>query len=76
MDVLGGYSIELEEKMSKLVGRKGSQVLVNMQKAAISLTLNFARTFRTLLLSRKQLVNLIGTIMIFRDFNPFTPKPA
>ena len=30
MDVLGGYSIELEEKMRKLVGRKGSQVLVKM----------------------------------------------
>ena len=40
MDVLGGYSIELKEKMSKLVGRKGSQALVKMQKAEISSTLN------------------------------------
>ena len=36
MDVLGRYSIELEEKMRKLVGRKGSQVLLKMQKAVIS----------------------------------------
>ena len=36
MDVLGGYSIELEEQMSKFVGRKGSQVLVKMKK-----TVNF-----------------------------------
>ena len=43
MDVLGGYSIEMEEKISKLVGRKDSQVLVKMQKAVISPTLNIAR---------------------------------
>ena len=48
MDVLGGYSIELEEKMSKLVGRKDSQVLGKMQKAVISPTLNIARNFQTL----------------------------
>ena len=49
MDVLGEYSIELEEKISKLVGRKDSQVLVKMQKAVISPTLNIARNFQTLL---------------------------
>ena len=49
MDVLGGCSIESEEKMSKLVGRKDSQVLVKMQKAVISLTLNIACTFKALL---------------------------
>ena len=52
MDVLGGYSIELEEKVrkiSKLVGRKDSQVLVKMQKAVILRTLNIARNFKTLL---------------------------
>ena len=58
MDVLGGYSTELEEKMRELVGRKGSQVLVKMQKAVISSTLNIARTFKTLLLSRKPFINL------------------
>ena len=42
MDVLGGYSIELEEQMSKLVGRKGSQVLVQIKKTVI---LNNARTY-------------------------------
>ena len=73
MDVLGGYSVELEEKMTKLVGRKGSQVLLKMQKAVISLTLDIARFFKTLLYSRKALINLIGTIksnyhIILRDF--------
>ena len=73
MDVLGGYSIELEEQMSKLVGRKGSQVLVKSQKTVISSTLNNARTFKTLLLLRKSLINLIGTIKLdfhitIRDF--------
>ena len=74
MDVLGGYSIELKGKMSKLVGRKGIQALVKMQKAEISSTLNIARTFKTLLKSHKPLINLVGTIkldyhtMILRDF--------
>ena len=49
MDVLGGYSIELEEQMSKLVGNKGNQVLVKMKKTVISSTLNNVRTFKTLL---------------------------
>ena len=65
--------IELEEKMTKLVGRKGSQVLLKMQKAVISLTLDIARFFKTVLYSRKPLINLTGTIksnyhiMILRD---------
>ena len=47
MDVLGEYSIEFDEKMSKLVGRKDSQVLGKMQKAVISPTFNIARNFQT-----------------------------
>ena len=46
MKVHGRYSIELEEQMSKSVGRKGSQVLVKMQKTVISSTLNNVLTFK------------------------------
>ena len=57
--------------MSKLVGRKGSQVVVKSQKTVI--VLNNARKFKTLLLLRKSLINLIGTIKLdshitIRDF--------
>ena len=49
MDVLGGYSAHLEENMKRLVGKKSTQVLRNMQKSVISSTLNIARTFKTFL---------------------------
>jgi len=50
IDVLGGYSTDLEECMRKLLGkRKGNETLAKMQKAVISSTLNIARTYKSLL---------------------------
>ena len=49
MDVLGGYSVHLEENVKRLVGKKSNQVLRNMQKSVISSTLNITRTFKTFL---------------------------
>lgn len=47
VDALGGYSNEVEQRMIKLLGKKGSGVLRKMQKAVISSTLNIARSFKT-----------------------------
>ena len=47
MEVLGGYSVHLEENVKRLVGKKSNQVLRNMQKSVISSTLT--RTFKTFL---------------------------
>ena len=40
MDLLGGWSEELDQVMRKLMGKKGRVVLEKMQKAVISSTLN------------------------------------
>ena len=48
MEMLGGYSAHLEEN-KRLVGKKSNQVLRNMQKSVISLTLNITCTFKTFL---------------------------
>ena len=45
MDVLGGWSRDLEDELNELVGSKSKGVLHNMQKAVISGTLNTSRTF-------------------------------
>ena len=46
MDVLGGWSRDLEDELNELVGGRSKGVLHNMQKAVISETLNISRTFK------------------------------
>ena len=47
MDVLGGWSQDLEDELNELVGSKSKGVLhINMQKAVILGTLNISRTFK------------------------------
>ena len=49
MDVLGGYSEELESTIRSLVGvKRGKEVLLKMQKAVLSESLNIARFFKVL----------------------------
>ena len=74
MDVVGGYSKELEEKMSKLVVRKGIQVLVKMQKAVISgsfVDLEHCAYFQNTFVVA--LINLVGTIKL--DYHIIILKP-
>ena len=49
LDVLGGWSKELDVTLQKLVGSKAKGVLKKMQKACISGTLNIARTFKVVI---------------------------
>ena len=46
LDVLGGWSKDLDVTLQKLVGSKAKDVLKKMQKACLSGTLNIARTFK------------------------------
>ena len=46
MDVLGGWSQDLEDELNKLVKSESKGVLHNMQKAVILGTLNISRTFK------------------------------
>ena len=46
IEVLGGWSRDLEDELSELVGSKSKGVLHNMQKAVISGTLDSSRTFK------------------------------
>ena len=46
IDVLGGYSKQLEKSVRKLLGARARSVLERMQKSVISNTLNIARTFK------------------------------
>ena len=46
MDVLGGWSRDLDVTMKELVGSRSKRVLQNMQKAVLSGSLNIARTFK------------------------------
>ena len=46
MDVLRGWSLDLEDELNELVGSKSKGVLHNMHKAVISGTLNISRTFK------------------------------
>ena len=49
MDVLGGYSEELESTIRSLVGvKRGKEVLLKMQKVVLSEKLNIARFFKVL----------------------------
>ena len=46
VDVLGGWSKEMEDSLKKLLRSKCADVLKRMQKCVISSTLNIARTFK------------------------------
>ena len=46
IDVLGGWSNELEEVTQKLLGARGKNVLKSMQKSVISSSLNIAIMFK------------------------------
>ena len=48
IDVLGGWSREVDLAMRELFGTRGGDVLLRMQKAVISHSLNNARTFKVL----------------------------
>ena len=49
IDVLGGWSNELEEVAQKLLGARGKDVLRSMQKSVISSGLNIARMFKVMI---------------------------
>ena len=47
VDVLGGYSLEVRNKMKELFGEKRArEFLMKMQKSILSRTLNIARCFK------------------------------
>ena len=46
VDVLGGWSTDVEVAVKELVGRRHRDVLKKMQMACPSVTLNIARTFK------------------------------
>ena len=49
LDVLGGWSKDLDVTLQKLVGSKAKGVLKKMQKACLSGTLNIAHTFKVVI---------------------------
>ena len=46
VDVLGGWSTDMEVAVKELVGRSQRDVLKKMQRACLSIILNIARTFK------------------------------
>ena len=46
VDVLGGWSTDVEAAVKELVGRRHGDVLKKMQRECQSVTLNIARTFK------------------------------
>ena len=46
IDVLGGWSREMDTTMYEIVGNRSKEVLKRMQKAVLSGTLNISRTFK------------------------------
>ena len=49
VDVLGGYSLEVRNKMKELFGEKRArECLMKMQKSVLSNTLNIARCFKVM----------------------------
>ena len=48
MDVLGGWSKELEVQMNRIFGSRTLDILKRMQKAVLSRSLNIARTFKVI----------------------------
>ena len=49
IDVLEGWSKDLDVSLQELVGSKAKGVLKNMQKACLPGTLNIARTFKVVI---------------------------
>ena len=49
IDVLGGWSVDVEETVKDLVGQRSRSVLRRMQKVILSHSLNIARTFKVLM---------------------------
>ena len=48
IDVLGGGSREVDEAMKELSGARGGDILLRMQRAVISHTLNITRTLKVM----------------------------
>ena len=48
IDVLGGWSTEVDEAMRELFGARGGEILLRMQRAVISHPLNIARTLKVM----------------------------
>ena len=46
VDVLGGWSADVEVAVKELVGRRHRDILKKMQRACLPITLNIARTFK------------------------------
>ena len=49
IEILGGWSEDLEAKMKELVGERAKHVLKRMQKVVPSHSLNIVRSFKILL---------------------------
>ena len=49
IDVLGGWSVDVEETMKDLVGQRSRSVLRRMQKVILSHSLNIVRAFKVLM---------------------------
>ena len=49
IDVLGGWSVDVEETMKDLVGQRSRSVLRRIQKVILSHSLNTARAFKVLM---------------------------
>ena len=48
IDVLGGWSVDVEETMKDLVGQRSRSVMRRMQKVILSHSLNIAQAFKVL----------------------------
>ena len=48
VDVLGVWSSEVDETMRELFGARGGEILLQIQRAIISNTLNIARTLKVM----------------------------
>ena len=48
MDLLGGWSKEIEVQMNRIFGSRTLDILKRMQKAVLSSSLNIARTFKVI----------------------------
>ena len=48
IDVLGGWSTDVDEAMRELFGARGGEILLRMQRAVISHTLNITRTLEVM----------------------------
>ena len=58
IDVLGGWSRDLDTTMRKMLGPRGRDVLLSMQRAVIFSTLNIARTFKVITWNETTLDNI------------------